>query len=125
MSKQDKSASLWRNGITLMGWFLGWALGLLGVVLLGLDLAHGHTSSYVGLFIYLVMPMLLAGCCVLVVIGLLWARRRARREGRAFRMPVIVSGYDDPGYFTRRFREMTRLSPRQWRNRQVCTDAPA
>ena len=45
MSKQDKSASLWRNGITLMGWFLGWALGLLGVVLLGLDLAHGHTSS--------------------------------------------------------------------------------
>jgi hypothetical protein len=71
------------------------------------------------------MPMLLAGCCVLVASGLLWARRRARREGRAFHMPVIVFGYDDPGYFTRRFREMTRLSPRQWRNRQVCTDAPA
>jgi AraC-like DNA-binding protein/ligand-binding sensor protein len=37
---------------------------------------------------------------------------------------ATMSGYDDPGYFTRRFREMTELSPRQWRNRQVGTDAP-
>jgi AraC-like DNA-binding protein/ligand-binding sensor protein len=34
-------------------------------------------------------------------------------------------GYDDPGYFTRRFREKTRLSPRTWRNRQFGPDAPA
>ncbi|MFZ4397803.1 MAG: helix-turn-helix domain-containing protein, partial [Kiritimatiellia bacterium] len=27
-------------------------------------------------------------------------------------------GYEDPGYFTRLFRKKTRLSPRQWRNRQ-------
>jgi len=33
-------------------------------------------------------------------------------------------GYDDPGYFTRLFRQKTRLSPRQWRNRQAGADAP-
>lgn len=33
-------------------------------------------------------------------------------------------GYDDPGYFTRRFREKTKFSPRQWRNRQPDPDAP-
>jgi len=26
-------------------------------------------------------------------------------------------GYDDPGYFARRFRQHTQLSPREWRNR--------
>ncbi len=92
MSKLDKPASLWRNGITMLGWFLGWALGLLGVVLLGLDLAHGHTSSYVGILIYLVMPMVLGGCAVLVGVGLVWAQRRARRGGREFRLPVIDLG---------------------------------
>lgn len=34
-------------------------------------------------------------------------------------------GYEDPGYFTRLFRQKTRLSPRQWRNRQVDAEAPA
>ena len=33
-------------------------------------------------------------------------------------------GYDDPGYFTRRFREKAKLSPRQWRNRQTAHEAP-
>ena len=36
-----------------------------------------------------------------------------------------LAGYDDPGYFTRRFREKTNLSPREWRNRQVGANAPA
>lgn len=31
-------------------------------------------------------------------------------------------GYDDPGYFSRRFRQKTRLSPREWRN---CRDDSA
>ncbi len=28
-------------------------------------------------------------------------------------------GFDDPGYFTRRFRQKTGLSPREWRNRKA------
>ena len=30
-----------------------------------------------------------------------------------------LTGYDDPGYFTRRFRQQTGLSPRDWRNHKA------
>ncbi|MEI7435789.1 MAG: helix-turn-helix domain-containing protein [bacterium] len=33
-------------------------------------------------------------------------------------------GYDDPGYFARRFHQQTQLSPRQWRNRQAGQKTP-
>lgn len=34
-----------------------------------------------------------------------------------------LTGYDDPGYFTRRFHQETRLSPREWRNRKAGLEA--
>ena len=58
--------------------------------------------------------------------------QRISRAKKLLRNPTLsinevsqLVGYEDPGYFTRRFREKTRLSPRQWRNRQTATDAPA
>ena len=57
--------------------------------------------------------------------------QRITRAKRLLQNPTLsineiaqLAGYDDPGYFTRRFREKTNLSPRQWRNRQVSADAP-
>ena len=34
-------------------------------------------------------------------------------------------GYEDPGYFTRRFRQRTGLSPRQWRRKHLANGSPS
>lgn len=54
------------------------------------------------------------------------AEQRIKRAQRLLRNPTLNVteiarhvGFDDPGYFTRRFRQKTGLSPSEWRNRQV------
>jgi AraC-like DNA-binding protein/ligand-binding sensor protein len=52
--------------------------------------------------------------------------QRIARSKKLLRNPTIsiseiarMVGYDDPGYFARRFQQKTGLSPREWRNRQA------
>lgn len=52
--------------------------------------------------------------------------QRMARAKKLLRNPTLQineiarrSGYDDPGYFTRRFRDLTKLSPRAWRIRHA------
>ncbi len=52
--------------------------------------------------------------------------QRIARSKKLLRNPTIsiseiarMVGYDDPGYFARRFQQKTGLSPRVWRNRQA------
>lgn len=49
--------------------------------------------------------------------------QRVQRARKLLQNPTLtisevarLAGYDDPGYFTRRFRQKTGLSPREWRN---------
>ncbi len=61
----------------------------------------------------------------------LTAQRMARAQVLLEQVTLNVSevarqvGYDDPGYFARRFRQHTKLSPREWRNRHPLDRPPA
>jgi AraC-like DNA-binding protein/ligand-binding sensor protein len=57
--------------------------------------------------------------------------QRIARAKKLLRNPTLsinevarMVGYDDPGYFTRRFHQKTKLSPREWRNRRGGREAP-
>ncbi len=57
------------------------------------------------------------------------ADQRIQRAKKLLRNPTLsigevarMVGYDDPGYFTRLFRQKTRFSPRKWRDRQAGSD---
>lgn len=45
------------------------------------------------------------------------AKKLLRNPTLSIKEIARLSGYDDPGYFTRRFRKETGLAPREWRNR--------
>ncbi len=52
--------------------------------------------------------------------------QRITRAKKLLRNPTLtvntiarMVGYDDPGYFTRRFHQATRHAPREWRNREA------
>ena len=60
------------------------------------------------------------------------AAQRIERAKDFLRNPTLsvsevarLVGYEDPGYFTRRFHQKTKLSPRVWRDRQAGASAPA
>jgi len=53
-------------------------------------------------------------------------KQRIRRAQKLLLNPTLsvneiagLTGYDDPGYFTRRFRQQTGHSPREWRNHKA------
>ena len=53
-------------------------------------------------------------------------KQRIARARKLLQNPMLsinevarLVGYDDPGYFARRFHQKTHFSPRQWRNRQA------
>ena len=47
------------------------------------------------------------------------AKTLLRNPTLSIREIARLVGYDDPGYFARRFHQRLKLSPRQWRNRQA------
>lgn len=92
MNGTESFGVLLRNRISLVGLFAGLCAFVTGTALLIIDARQENQSPYVSLLIYLVIPLIMAGCGVLVVAGMLWTRRRLRRRGVAPRAPVIDFG---------------------------------
>jgi hypothetical protein len=89
MNAKETYSSLLKNGVSLVGLFLGAIVLTTGLVLLIIDASRENLSPYLGILIYLLVPGLLAGSGALVVAGMLWTRRRMRRQGYVPRLPVI------------------------------------
>jgi len=73
----------WRNWVTFAGMTLAVASFFAAAFLIAMDLFRGLHNPYVGILTYIVAPgFLLLGLLVFVA-GLLWERRRARKQRRA------------------------------------------
>ncbi|MEI7435791.1 MAG: NapC/NirT family cytochrome c [bacterium] len=92
MHEQGKISSLLRNWVSLSGIFLGVCAITTGTVLMIIDAARENLSPYFGIMVYLMVPAFIAGACLLVIIGMLWTRRRMRRHGYVPHLPVIDLG---------------------------------
>ena len=92
MSKQEKLGDLLKNWISLAGIVLGAFAFTTGTVLMIIDAARENLSPYFGILIYLLVPGLIAGSGLLVVLGMVWTRRRIQRLGHIPRLPVIDLG---------------------------------
>ncbi len=86
---QGKFSGLLKNWVSVAGIFLGATALTTGTVLLIIDASRENLSPYFGILIYLVVPGFLAGSGLLVVLGMLWTRRRMHRQGYVPRLPVI------------------------------------
>lgn len=71
--------AMWRNGLTVVGGILAITAALFIVSLLVIDLTAAHPSPYIGLFTYLVLPVILVVALSMIFAGLWVARRRSRR----------------------------------------------
>src|SRR5262245_24220881 len=70
---------VWRNTLTMVG-AIGTALMLLFMVgFLIVDLVASHRNPYVGVFTFLVIPVLMSVFAILAIVGLLRSRRRLKR----------------------------------------------
>ena len=92
MSEQVKFGNLLKNWISLTGILLGACVLTTGVVLMVIDASRENLSPYFGIVIYLLVPSFIAGSGLLVVVGMLWTRRRMQRVGYVPRLPVIDFG---------------------------------
>ncbi|MCE9616679.1 MAG: cytochrome C [Lentisphaerae bacterium] len=87
----NETPSLLRNWLSLLGIPLA-ALGfVIGVGLIVLDILAPFHSPYLGIFTYLVVPVILSSGLLLILVGVLRERRRRVRTGTVSlpRLPVI------------------------------------
>ena len=75
-----KPPSLLRNPISLLGAVIASVSTAFGLPLMILDLFSKRTHPYVGVLIYLVLPFVAVGGVALIVLGILWERRRRQRQ---------------------------------------------
>jgi hypothetical protein len=92
MNTQARFSVLLKNWISVIGIFLGATALTTGTVLMIIDASHENLSPYFGILIYLVVPGFIAASGLLVVLGMLWTRRRMRRNGYVPCLPVIDLG---------------------------------
>jgi len=92
MNEQGKFSGLLKNWISLTGLFLGACALTTGTVLMIIDATHENLSPYFGILIYLLVPGFIAGSGLLVVLGMLWTRRRMQRLGFIPGLPTIHLG---------------------------------
>jgi nitrate/TMAO reductase-like tetraheme cytochrome c subunit len=85
---------LTRNPLGLLGVALTTASAMLILVLIGLEATGFHGNPYVGILAYLVLPGCFLGGLVLIPIGLLWDRIRARRAHAQGRVPTAFPVID-------------------------------
>jgi NapC/NirT cytochrome c family, N-terminal region len=71
---------LWRNRVTLAGGALALASLLFILSLLFFDLVSAQPSPYLGLFTFLILPGFMAAGVGLIVVGMIAARSRFKRE---------------------------------------------
>ncbi len=86
-------SKLFRNSITTLGTAVV-VVSLANITLFFLaDLVAPFSSPYVGILTYMILPAFLIGGILMIVVGLLWDRRRRRKRGMsasdAGRLPSI------------------------------------
>lgn len=89
MSENVKASGLWRNWLSLTGMLLGACAVAVGGVLMVIDASIGDSSPYIGLVTYLLVPACLTACGGMVLVGMVWTRRRMLRQGYVPRLPTI------------------------------------
>ena len=75
----DRPRLLWRNTLTLAGGVISIVALLFILSFLFFDVVSDGRSAYLGLFTYLIFPGFLVFGIVLIIVGLLIARRRTKR----------------------------------------------
>ena len=94
----DFVAAITSNWISLIGTLLTTATAVLIVTFLFLEILGFHSGPYLGILTFLILPMLFVLGLVLIPVGTLLARRRARKLGEdvvtARKLPVI--DFNDP-----------------------------
>jgi hypothetical protein len=76
----SRPASLLRNPISLLGILVAAASTAFGLPMMILDIIRPHTSAYVAVLIYLVLPLAAMAGVALMLAGMVWERRRRRRH---------------------------------------------
>jgi len=71
---------LLRNPISLLGTVVASVSTAFGLPLMFVDMFSRRANAYVGVLVYLVLPFVAAGGVALVLLGILWERRRRRRR---------------------------------------------
>jgi hypothetical protein len=74
-----KPPSLLRNPISWLGIAVASVSTAFGLPLLLLDMINRRTHPYLAVVIYLVLPFVATGGIVIIILGVLWERRRRRR----------------------------------------------
>jgi hypothetical protein len=97
--RENRLPRLLRNWLSQAGIVLGGLCFLTGVILLAVDFQTKHASPYFGLLLYLVVPMLLSGCLLLVVAGVVWTMWRERKGLAA--LPLLTIDLQDRTTLTR------------------------
>ncbi len=92
MNEPGRISGLLKNWVSLTGIFLGACAITTGIVLMVIDAAQENLSPYFGILVYLLVPGFIVGSAMLVLLGMLWTRRRMRRQGYVPRLPVIDLG---------------------------------
>src|SRR3989338_5840092 len=75
-----KSPSLLRNPLSLFGLAVTVTATAFGLPMMFLDMFSRRTHPYVAVLIYLVLPFVASGGVALILVGILWERRRRRRH---------------------------------------------
>jgi hypothetical protein len=75
-----KPPSLLRNPLSLLGIVVAVTSTAFGLPLMFADMLSRRTHPYLGVVVYMVLPFAAAGGVGLVVLGVLWERRRRRRH---------------------------------------------
>ena len=76
----SKPPSLLRNPLSLLGIVIAVVSTGFGLPMMFIDMFNRHTDPYLATLIYLVLPFVATGGVGLVVLGILWERRRRRRR---------------------------------------------
>ncbi len=80
----SKPPSLLRNPVSLLGGLIALIATAFGLPMMLLDLFQRHSSPYIAVLIYLVLPFVAIGGIALALLGVLWERaRRRKRPGQS------------------------------------------
>ncbi len=92
MEPLNKSVSLMRNWISLLGVLMGGGALLVGLIMVVVDATNGDLSAYFGVFTYLLIPLFVVACGAWVILGMVVTHYRMKRNGTVPRLPVIDLG---------------------------------
>jgi len=92
----DRPARLFRNLISFVGAAIMFASLTSILFLFVIELTGSTTNPYLGIFTYIIFPAILVFGIILVLIGLLWERRRRRKLTPAEMAAFPVLDLNDP-----------------------------